>query len=153
MSFNSRLQVIRLLLIVLLPGAATISAQHVPSGGPITSDAASGSGTLVFRSTHRISRPSSTRRRPVARRPTPDADDYYDQGEKFLDAKQYAEAIEAYKKATRLNPNHADAYYRLGWIYNEQGKYELALDSLNESLRANANEGDTRRRLRRKALR
>ena len=64
-------------------------------------------------------RPSSTRRRP-RRRPTPDADDYYDQGE-VSGCQAVPKAIEAYKKATRLNPNHADAYYRLSWIYNEQG--------------------------------
>src|ERR1700730_13928838 len=94
-------------------GAGIARAQHEPGGGTASGavEAVRGSVTATMGSGHRSSRPPVRRRTtPVHATKTLDADDYYEQGEKYFDAKQYAPAIEAYKKATRSNSDFAEAY-------------------------------------------
>src|SRR6266404_7270040 len=93
----------RLLTAVLIfIGAGVVQAQHEPGGGTAF-DSVGGSVTAATRSGHRSTRPTTPtpRRRAAAttRTKTVDADDYYEQGEKYYEAKQYTSAIEAYKKA------------------------------------------------------
>lgn len=78
------------------------------------------------------------RTRPKAvGRPVMDAEDYNEQGDSFLTASKYAEAINSYKQAVRLKPDMAEAHYSLGWIYNEQDEYARALDALKNAVRYN----------------
>src|SRR5205823_6325846 len=82
-----------------------------------------------------ITRPTTRRtQRPTTARPTLDADDYNDQGDAFLNAGKYPEAINAYKQAVRLKPDMAEAHYSLGWIYNETNQYAQAVDSLKQAV-------------------
>jgi tetratricopeptide (TPR) repeat protein len=53
-------------------------------------------------------------------------EDYLVQGMKYLDSKDYAKAIEAYKKAVALDPARSHAYYGLGLAYYHQKEYQLA---------------------------
>src|SRR5690349_20497042 len=84
-----------------------------------------------------ITRASTTPRR--TRPATPgrklDADDYNDQGDTFLNAGKYPEALNAYKQAVRLKPDMAEAHYSMGWIYNELNQYDQAVDALNQAIR------------------
>lgn len=47
----------------------------------------------------------------------PDAQTALDEGNKYLDKSQYDKAIEAFKQATKLNPELAEAHFKLGIAY------------------------------------
>jgi tetratricopeptide (TPR) repeat protein len=49
----------------------------------------------------------------------------------------YAEAIKAYDKAIRLDPNDAAAWYNKGLALSDQGKYDEALKAYDEAIRLN----------------
>ena len=52
----------------------------------------------------------------------------YNLGVAYTQAKLYDEAIEAYEKALKINPDMAEAYYNLGLIYeNIEREYDKAL--------------------------
>src|SRR6266516_3341312 len=121
--------------VILLPRVA--SAQHdVISGGGSTRDVAVGESS---------SRPASAPRRTVrapstARKPRPvirqgiTAEQYNQQGDEFLAAKQYDAALEAYEKAVQVKSLPA-AYYSIGWIYNDRENYDDALLALQQAVR------------------
>src|SRR5712691_11853106 len=124
-------------VLILLFSASAVQAQHEVSGGS-TRDVVGGSVTANVRSGRAPAKQPVNRPATPARRRSPsasktrrmDADDYCEQGNKYLNAKQYPEAIEAYNNAVRLNPRFAEAYYGLGWINSEQGQYEVAIAAL-----------------------
>ncbi len=76
-------------------------------------------------------------KRPAA--PKLDADDYFEQGEDFAQAKKYQEALANYRQALRLRPRFAAALYEIGWIYNDLERFNEALPPLEEALRYQAN--------------
>ena len=43
--------------------------------------------------------------------------------------RQLKDALDSYKHAVRLNPDHAKAYYNMGIVFDEQGQLKDALDS------------------------
>ena len=43
-------------------------------------------------------------------------------------------AIAEFKKAIRINPNHAQAHSNLASVYYQQGKYDLAVKSYNKAI-------------------
>src|SRR5262245_43129645 len=105
--------------------AITVWAQHSSAGGGVPGDAVGGAAILTVPTSHRsTATPARKRTRPARPANKMDADDYFDQGEKFREAKQYPEAITAYKKAIALNANFGDAYYELGWVYNDKEEYD-----------------------------
>ena len=50
------------------------------------------------------------------------SEEYYKQGITYLLKKQDNEAIEAFKKTLKLNPEDSDAHFQLGKIYQEKGE-------------------------------
>ncbi len=128
------------MLVLFFPSGAAL-AQHEPSGGSIKDVAGGPVSTPVKEGRAPVKEPPRRSTPPVRRRPVApkskgmDADDYYEEGNKFLNAKQYSEAIEAYNNAIKLNPRFAEAFYGIGWIHNDQRNYELAVDALTKALR------------------
>lgn len=53
---------------------------------------------------------------------------FYQNGLKYEENKDYLKAIEQYIKAIELNPNYFDAYYHLASCYFILEKYEEAMD-------------------------
>ena len=59
--------------------------------------------------------------------------DYFADGMKAIEGKNYTQAIEYFKKATEQKPQYGEAWYELGWCYNEQAKYEDAINALQHA--------------------
>lgn len=59
--------------------------------------------------------------------------DYFAEGKKAKDAKNYTLAAEHFKKATDQKPTDGEAWYQLGWCYNELAKYEDAVKVLKNA--------------------
>ncbi len=53
---------------------------------------------------------------------------YYNLGLAYFRSGMYEEAIEAFKQATRVNPDDADAHANLGLAYFSLGVYEEAIE-------------------------
>jgi formylglycine-generating enzyme required for sulfatase activity/cytochrome c-type biogenesis protein CcmH/NrfG len=60
---------------------------------------------------------------------------YIAEADKAYKAKDYSNAIAAYKKAVALQPSLANAHHILGLIYYEQKQYQRAMVRLQEALR------------------
>jgi len=56
---------------------------------------------------------------------------------------KHQEAIESFKQAIRINPDHANAHYNLGTAYDELGKYEDAIVSYKQALMINPDDAST----------
>ena len=72
---------------------------------------------------------------PRAETGVADASAYYNQGNALTALGRYDEAIVAYHKAIRLNPNSADAHNRLGAVYAQLGRWAEAVREGEETLR------------------
>lgn len=59
---------------------------------------------------------------------------HYRRGNLLFDAARYEEAVEAYGKATALDPAHADAYTNLGLSLRRVGRYGEAIDAYETAL-------------------
>jgi tetratricopeptide (TPR) repeat protein len=62
-------------------------------------------------------------------------DTWFAQGVSFDNLNQYENAVEAYRQALRLQPEHADAWYNLGIAYINLKKYGFAALSFEEAVR------------------
>ncbi|MBL7741748.1 MAG: tetratricopeptide repeat protein [Chitinophagaceae bacterium] len=59
--------------------------------------------------------------------------DHFANGLKAIEAKNYTQAAEHFKKAAELKPQHGEAWYELGWCYNELARYEDAIKALKNA--------------------
>jgi cytochrome c-type biogenesis protein CcmH/NrfG len=48
---------------------------------------------------------------------------------------RYAEAVEAFKEAIRLEPDNASAHFGLGWAYLGLDRYAEAVEAFKEAIR------------------
>jgi tetratricopeptide (TPR) repeat protein len=55
--------------------------------------------------------------RDAGKHGSPEAEEYYGQGEQFVREGDFTKAIEAFEKSLRSNPHNAEAHYRLGILY------------------------------------
>jgi tetratricopeptide (TPR) repeat protein len=67
------------------------------------------------------------------------AEEWFQKGAALNKLKQYAEAIEAFDQAIRLNPNDAEAYYNKGNALRELERYEEAIVAYDHAIRLNLN--------------
>jgi tetratricopeptide (TPR) repeat protein len=65
------------------------------------------------------------------------AEKHFRQGFGYQDQGSLDKAIDEYKKATELNPNHLKAHMNLGAVYIEQKKYEQAIEEFNTVIKLN----------------
>src|SRR5207302_82839 len=56
---------------------------------------------------------------------------------------QLADAVNCYRQALRINPNHAGAYNNLGNVLKEQGQLADAVNCYRQALRINPNHADS----------
>lgn len=55
-------------------------------------------------------------------------------GNAYFDTSQYADAIQAYRKALKLNPSNPDVWTDLGIMYRRNGQPEKAIEAFNEAI-------------------
>ena len=60
-------------------------------------------------------------------KPATSNSDYYNDGIRLKDKKEFAQAVAAFKKAIAAKPTHKEALYEAGWCSNELGKYDDAI--------------------------
>jgi len=65
------------------------------------------------------------------------AEKHFKQGFGYQDKGDLDKAIEEYKKAAELNPNHLQAHMNLGTVYIEQKKYDQAIEEFNTVVKIN----------------
>ena len=65
--------------------------------------------------------------------------DYWRQGNRYLDLKDYTNAVECYAKAISKQPGTATFYNNRGVAYDNLGKYEKAISDYNEAIDLNPN--------------
>jgi len=56
-------------------------------------------------------------------------------GQLYLDQGKYDDAIAAYDKALKENPDDADTHFKLGLIYGEKTKYDQAISQFRKTIR------------------
>jgi hypothetical protein len=59
---------------------------------------------------------------------------YYNRGVLYLDAGEWARAIDDFRKTIELNPRHARAYRELGWAYDKTGESQKAIEAFTALL-------------------
>ena len=87
--------------------------------------------------------PAATRADPSSpaveeRRQSPavaDADSEYNRGLRARVARDWTEAVSAFRQALALRSDFADAWNELGYAFRNQGRYPESLDAYHEALR------------------
>ena len=72
---------------------------------------------------------------------------YYNLGVSCGDSGRYAEAVEACKKAIRINPDYAKAYHSLSFAYYKLGRYEEAIEASIQTIRIKPDYADAYKNL------
>jgi len=67
----------------------------------------------------------------------PSASDCHAQGRKLLQDEHYAEAIEQFTEALKLNPSHALAYNGRGWAHFRLKQYAEAISDFDRAIELN----------------
>lgn len=65
------------------------------------------------------------------------AEKHFKQGFGYQNQGNLDKAIEEYKKAIELNPNHLKAHMNLGAVYMQQKKYDQAIEEFNTVVKLN----------------
>jgi tetratricopeptide (TPR) repeat protein len=96
--------------------------------------------TAVYKATGRL-RPGDPPPVVWSSAPAPSgAEAYLAQGYKYLDANEYAKALEAFQKAIALKPSASDACLSLGFCYYQLKQYQNALPAFQQAVRLKPND-------------
>jgi tetratricopeptide (TPR) repeat protein len=71
------------------------------------------------------------------------AEYWIETGDSFQRLANYNDAIDAYKKALEIQPDHDEAYANLGLAYVEQGKYDKAIEHYQQAIKLKPDNADT----------
>jgi tetratricopeptide (TPR) repeat protein len=85
-----------------------------------------------------VARPEPSEPAVEQRRQSPavaDAESEYNRGMRARVARDWAEAVGAFRQALALRPDFADAWNELGYAFRNQGRYPESLDAYHEALR------------------
>ena len=63
------------------------------------------------------------------------AQQVFDEAQKFYDSGEYQKAIDSYTEAIRFDPEYEKAYYNRGDAYYDLGQYEKAVKEFTEAIR------------------
>ena len=66
---------------------------------------------------------------------SPDASGFVNNGIQFDETGEYGQAIESYKWALQIDPNHVTAWFRLGVDYIQVGRYSQAANCFDEAIK------------------
>ncbi|MEA2172943.1 MAG: tetratricopeptide repeat protein 27 [Blastocatellia bacterium] len=88
---------------------------------------------------------ASAQQQPVAERK--DATDFYKIGLAHYESKQFKDAVDAFKRASRLNPKDADIQYNLGLAYYSSNMYKEAAKAYEQAARLRPDWADAHFRL------
>jgi protein involved in polysaccharide export with SLBB domain len=88
---------------------------------------------------------ASVQQQPVAERK--DATDFYKIGLAHYESKQFKDAVDAFKRASRLNPKDADIHYNLGLAYYSSNMYKEAAKAYEQATRLRPDWADAHFRL------
>ena len=96
---------------------------------------AQGKAPEIIRGTKKVTPepPAASAAQPAAA--SVESDPSYQQGMKYLDARDYDKAIQAFQQALASNPKSAEIYYSLGMAYSAQGNQDKAVKNLKMALR------------------
>lgn len=75
-------------------------------------------------------------RETISQKDSSTANEYYNNGLKYLDALQYDYAIDNFEKAIEINPRLGLAYGGLGLAHYERENYELAIEYYSKAIAA-----------------
>ena len=64
---------------------------------------------------------------------------YFQIGYCYDELDNFTKSIEAYKQATRINPDDADSYYTLGNVYSDLFEFENAVEAYKQAIRIDPN--------------
>ena len=75
------------------------------------------------------------------------AQSHYEKGLIYLKRNKKKEAIQKFRKATQLDPEHAEAFYQIGYIYSNtmalpREYYEISIEHLNKAIMLKPNDVD-----------
>ena len=59
----------------------------------------------------------------------------FDEGTRYMKAKQYAEAVAAFQRAVKVRPDFAEAHSNLGYSLRNTGKIDQAIAAYREAIR------------------
>ncbi len=62
---------------------------------------------------------------------------YFNSGVEYYRQREFAKAIQSYKKVIELNPSYFEAYNNLGIIYQDLGDYDKASELYNKAIKVN----------------
>jgi protein involved in polysaccharide export with SLBB domain len=88
---------------------------------------------------------ASAQQQPVAERK--EATDFYKIGLAHYESKQFKDAVDAFKRASRLNPKDADIQYNLGLAYYSSNMYKEAAKAYEQATRLRPDWADAHFRL------
>jgi protein involved in polysaccharide export with SLBB domain len=88
---------------------------------------------------------ASGQQQPVAERK--EATDFYKIGLAHYESKQFKDAVDAFKRASRLNPKDADIQYNLGLAYYSSNMYKEAAKAYEQATRLRPDWADAHFRL------
>lgn len=87
---------------------------------------------------------TATRAQTAAANPSTTALQMAEEGYQYALAKQYDQAVDAYRQAIKLDPNLAAAYHGLGSVYVNMGRSSDALDPMRTAVRLSPNDSAIR---------
>jgi tetratricopeptide (TPR) repeat protein len=114
--------------------------ENRPSGQSDPTPRPSVSGNTTKPSASATTKPTNSN--PANRTNTPrngSAKDYFDQGKKYYEAKDYAKAVEAFKKSIALEPS-AERYKTLALSYIKLNQYPEAVAAIQQAIRLASND-------------
>ncbi|MBU2043726.1 MAG: tetratricopeptide repeat protein [Candidatus Omnitrophica bacterium] len=62
---------------------------------------------------------------------------HYGQAEKYLETRQFDQAIVEFQEVLKIDPESFEAYTGIGFVYIEFAKYDQAIDSFNRAIEIN----------------
>jgi protein involved in polysaccharide export with SLBB domain len=128
--------VLSVLIFLLALGLPSFAAAQEQTASPQNSDA--------VKTTEKPAG-AQAQQQPAAERK--DAPDFYKIGLAHYESKQFKDAVDAFKRASRLNPKDADIQYKLGLAYYSSNMYKEAAKAYEQAIRLRPDWADAHFRL------
>ena len=84
---------------------------------------------------------------PAPHEPYSESKRLYREGVKYALAGLYAQAVQIFERAVKLDPQFADAHFALGHAYSDMGRWQSAIDSFERAVQLNPKDLEAQDRL------